>query len=302
MDNLGSHKTLNAFNICKANGVHVVSLPPHTSNKLQPLDVTFFGGLKTAYNSECDKFMRTNKFEKITPYDVAHLFNKAYIRVATLEKGISGFKRTGIYPFNPDAYTREELEVAQPLIPAVNMELNVDDCNIDEAQIDCQPDNQTSTIVECSFAAVSPYLKAKENSTTKPKTDGRRKQKSIIFTDTPLKFDLEAAEEKKKAKKAPKIKIACRKKKVTKKIVFSSSDESDHPPDKTFCDDDELDDINPSTNSEICFVCGEFGKDGETWFRCVFCGSWAHKDCTGAEKPDEYACDFCVDAKRSIEN
>lgn len=83
LDNLGSHKTLKAFTVCKDYGVHVVSLPPYTSNKLQPLDVTFFGGLKAAYNAECDKFMRTNQHQKITPYDVAYLFNKAYIRVAT---------------------------------------------------------------------------------------------------------------------------------------------------------------------------------------------------------------------------
>lgn len=67
--------------------------------------------------------MRTNHYTKITPYDVAKLFNLAYGRVTNIKKGISGFKRTGIYPFNPDAYTCHEMHVAVPPTPVVDVEM-----------------------------------------------------------------------------------------------------------------------------------------------------------------------------------
>jgi hypothetical protein len=42
--------------------------------------------------------------------DFAALFNKACSSVATIAKGLSGFKATGIYPLNPNLFTDEDLE------------------------------------------------------------------------------------------------------------------------------------------------------------------------------------------------
>ncbi|XP_049944141.1 collagenase-like [Schistocerca serialis cubense] len=37
---------------------------------------------------------------------------------------------------------------------------------------------------------------------------------------------------------------------------------------QNICDDDEMDDIDPLAIPEnVCLVCGEFGKDGELWYR-----------------------------------
>jgi DDE superfamily endonuclease len=47
LDNHGSHRTLDAINFARANGIVMLSIPPHTSHKIQPLDRTFFGPLKT---------------------------------------------------------------------------------------------------------------------------------------------------------------------------------------------------------------------------------------------------------------
>lgn len=64
----------------------MVSLPPHTSHRLQPSDVVFYSPLKSAYKRECDLFMKSKNLVKITPYDVAEFFNKAYSLVATIAK------------------------------------------------------------------------------------------------------------------------------------------------------------------------------------------------------------------------
>ncbi|XP_015121212.1 uncharacterized protein LOC107043997 [Diachasma alloeum] len=46
LDNHDSHGSLAAFDYCRGNGIFLLSLPPHTSHRTQPLDVSFFGPLK----------------------------------------------------------------------------------------------------------------------------------------------------------------------------------------------------------------------------------------------------------------
>lgn len=108
LDNHVTHSTLKSYNFCRENGIVAVSLPPHTSLKLQPLDVTFFSSLKTAYNNECDLYMKSHHYDKIAVTNIAELFAKAYNRVTTIEKGIKGFSVTGIYPLNRNIFDDED--------------------------------------------------------------------------------------------------------------------------------------------------------------------------------------------------
>lgn len=116
MDNHNSHCTLEAWELAKSNYTIMLTIPPHSSHRLQPLDVSFFGPLKRAYNKECDMYIKSKNMGKITPYEIAGLFNKAYSKVASLEKGISGFKATGILPMNPAVFDDEDF------IDTVNIE------------------------------------------------------------------------------------------------------------------------------------------------------------------------------------
>ena len=50
MDNHQSHLSYEALFLVKENFIHIITLPPHTSNKTQPLDRTVFGPMKTHYN------------------------------------------------------------------------------------------------------------------------------------------------------------------------------------------------------------------------------------------------------------
>ncbi|XP_046684553.1 uncharacterized protein LOC124370309 [Homalodisca vitripennis] len=108
LDNHGSHISVDSYTFCRKNHIHILSIPPHTSHKIQPLDVSFYAPLKSAFKKKCDKFMRANVYQKITPYDIAHIFNQAYMNVATIEKAISGFESTGIHPVNRDKFKEED--------------------------------------------------------------------------------------------------------------------------------------------------------------------------------------------------
>lgn len=46
------------------------------------------------------------------------------------------------------------------------------------------------------------------------------------------------------------------------------------------CDDDELDDVDPSEVNEECLVCREFRRNKEIWYRYIMCSNWAHAECS----------------------
>ena len=52
MDNHESHISVDMLQYAKNNGVHVITLPPDTSYKTEPLDRSVFGPLKRCYNAE----------------------------------------------------------------------------------------------------------------------------------------------------------------------------------------------------------------------------------------------------------
>ncbi|GBN38661.1 hypothetical protein AVEN_17116-1 [Araneus ventricosus] len=72
--------------------------------------------------------------KKISSYEVAYIFNQVCLDVTTTEKGVSGFKSTGIYlPYtvNPGRFKDEEI------VPKQNLEHLV----IDDEQVSCLAQN-----------------------------------------------------------------------------------------------------------------------------------------------------------------
>ncbi|KAF2900094.1 hypothetical protein ILUMI_06092 [Ignelater luminosus] len=104
VDNHVSYGILNAYNFCKDSRVTLLAISPHTSHRLQPLDVVFYALLKSAYNAECDKYMECFPGKRITVIEVAEISSKVFVRIATLEKTIRSFKATGIFAINPDIF------------------------------------------------------------------------------------------------------------------------------------------------------------------------------------------------------
>lgn len=108
MDNHESHITINSLEFSKANGIILVTLPPHTSNKLQPLDKSIFFSLKSNYNEACNDWMLCNPGQTITIYHVGGLFNRAYLKAFSTENIVSAFKNIGIWPLNRDILTPDD--------------------------------------------------------------------------------------------------------------------------------------------------------------------------------------------------
>ncbi|KAJ8886685.1 hypothetical protein PR048_012897 [Dryococelus australis] len=112
MDNHSLHITLEAINFCRDLHVVVVGFPAHTAHRLQPLAVSFFGPLKTAY-SKAYKNVMVSQPGTITIKDVSSLFCSAYNKVASARVAVKGFRTTGIDPFNDNIFTDEDLEASK---------------------------------------------------------------------------------------------------------------------------------------------------------------------------------------------
>ncbi|XP_047141250.1 uncharacterized protein LOC101238262 [Hydra vulgaris] len=113
VDGHHSHKTLEAIDFCRDHGIAMITLPPHCTHKMQPLDQTFFKPLKCSYNSAADNWMRTHPGKRITLYDMAEIFVTAYATVAAVDKAVKGFEVSGIFPFNKAIFTDEYFIAAQ---------------------------------------------------------------------------------------------------------------------------------------------------------------------------------------------
>lgn len=252
LDNHGSHISLPSYEFCRKNYIHIVSIPPHTSHRLQPLDISFFGPLKNAFNRECDNFLKSHVYHRITPYDIAGIFNQAYMTVATIEKGVSGFSKSGIYPFQPNKFTEDDFipaeEVPQPII--IDEREGEDETQPDPCNSAARPSNnvfvddpQPSTssaadTLQPSHTFINHKVSSPEQTssvdfkamltdlspipvmaTAGLEKKNNRKQHSVIMTGTPMKTVLVEAKKKKELKEKKKTSKAL--KVSTKKSVIS---------------------------------------------------------------------------------
>uniref|UniRef100_A0A6M2DMK8 Putative mariner-21 hm n=1 Tax=Xenopsylla cheopis TaxID=163159 RepID=A0A6M2DMK8_XENCH len=199
LDGHCSHRTLAIINFCRENHIHLMSSPPHTTHKLQPLDRTFMKPFKNAYSQQCDLWMRTNAGCRLTDYDIAGLVTEAFIKVARLEIAVSGFKCTGIYPFDRHLFsdldylaadmTNIPLEQTETSSNALNNEQAVVILNsMIEDQMTTSPKPSTSSAPDLVqiIHKLSPLPDAAEKRTAARK---RKSERSEILTSLTQKSD-----------------------------------------------------------------------------------------------------------------
>lgn len=52
-------------------------------------------------------------------YFVHCIFKDAISRVSNIEKAVAGFRKTGIYPFDPDVFSDDDFEACNRVFPIV---------------------------------------------------------------------------------------------------------------------------------------------------------------------------------------
>ena len=154
LDGHSSHtKNLELIEKARTNNVIMLSLPSHCTHKLQPLDVAVFKAVNVFYNQEVQTWLREHPGRPVTEFQIASLFRSAYEKAATLKNALSGFRKTGINPFNRHIFSEEDYvaaavtDVPAPC-PQANPQPPMDTGTAPESQANPQPPIDTGTAPE----------------------------------------------------------------------------------------------------------------------------------------------------------
>jgi hypothetical protein len=91
LDNHGSHTTLEFRSFSEENGIVLLWMPPHSSHLLQPLDISCFGPLKTAFSRRNQDLIRNHIFH-VTKEDFIACFYQAFLASFTQSNIQAGFR------------------------------------------------------------------------------------------------------------------------------------------------------------------------------------------------------------------
>ncbi|XP_043203652.1 uncharacterized protein LOC122371411 [Amphibalanus amphitrite] len=228
LDGHTSHtKSIEAIELCREAGVVMLTIPPHTSHRLQPLDRTLMLPLSTYFGEQQRTWLRNNPGKVITLYEMGELIGAAYTRAATMTSAVKGFAVTGIYPTSRHVFGDDDFMAAQtterpaPQVPDHAEQNTTAGCNQDQAsdtgeaveasqvrpvgieaaleQEAVEPVEQTEEPVTEPVeepkslysppAAIIPLPQVDQNSNIRKK--GRKKGKTCVLTDSPYKNELE---------------------------------------------------------------------------------------------------------------
>jgi hypothetical protein len=106
------------INYADMNRIVLAVLPPHSTHRLQPLDVGLFSPLATYYSQQIDKLLAESQgLVRLTKRDFWLLFHEAWKQAFTTKNVHSAWETTGIHPFDPSkvlsTFTLPQ-EVSQP--------------------------------------------------------------------------------------------------------------------------------------------------------------------------------------------
>jgi hypothetical protein len=101
IDGHSSHVTARFIAYCITSKIDLFLLPPHSSHKTQPLNLSIFGPLKTAFNLEVDQIFRHSTM-RLPRIEWTSAYIKARARCFRPSSIESGFRKAGIYPFYPE--------------------------------------------------------------------------------------------------------------------------------------------------------------------------------------------------------
>lgn len=99
-DNHSSHINMELFKYCQEREVHIITFPPNTTHILQMADVGMFGPAKASWKKEMHSWRVENHDKLMDEVKFIPLLKKVMDTSLTKDKILSGFKATGIYPFD----------------------------------------------------------------------------------------------------------------------------------------------------------------------------------------------------------
>jgi hypothetical protein len=108
LDGHGSHVNMRFLNWCQTHRIIVATYPPHTTHRLQPLDVGLFSPLATKYSQQLNGFLeRSQGICGIRKRHFYPLFEPAFKDAFTAANITSSFAKSGLHPFDPSVVIKK---------------------------------------------------------------------------------------------------------------------------------------------------------------------------------------------------
>ena len=262
-----SHVSFRSVEFAKESGLILLTVPPHTSHRLQPLDRTVFGPFKAHYNRAVDNWMRTNPGKTMTIYNIPALVNKAYLTSFVPSNIQSGFKSTGIFPFDRDIFREECFAPAEttdrPLL-SENVLQETEINQVDVPTTSALPTSNTTEPDPTPYVSPSQVLPLPIAGPRKNTSRGRKRAKTRILTDTPEKDKLaeqvamsKQSQRKMKKKTSTEYNKQKSKRSTKRRLELIESSESDE------CDfdislHDKSEEDRPISDLEVHVTVGDF--------------------------------------------
>ena len=131
LDGHSTHVSLEASDICVANGIELYCLLEHSSHIMQPLDLRLFSVLKQNWKEAVRAFQVENVGEFVTKRTFAKVFRSAWEKSAQIEIAVKGFVEAGLFPFCPERVTKSvKLEPSRLFqTPAPKLDKSSESCD-----------------------------------------------------------------------------------------------------------------------------------------------------------------------------
>ncbi|TFY73539.1 hypothetical protein EWM64_g10473, partial [Hericium alpestre] len=104
VDGHGSHVTAEMRRLAMDNNIHLFCLPPHTTHRLQPLDVGVFGPLQTEWQNRCNEVLAETGSE-VARGDLVREYCQVREKKFTAETILKAWHSSGLNPIDPDIFT-----------------------------------------------------------------------------------------------------------------------------------------------------------------------------------------------------
>lgn len=120
VDGHSSHVNMEFLNACRDLKIVLLIFPPHSTHRLQPLDLSVFLPLATQYTNQLNKlhfggvgsvFMTKRMFWP--------MFKVAFEDSFTVDNIMSGWRKAGLYPFDPSVVIRLVRPTKRELLPEI---------------------------------------------------------------------------------------------------------------------------------------------------------------------------------------
>lgn len=121
VDGHASHVNMEFITECDRLRIILAILPPHTTHRLQPLDVSLFAPLSTFYTQKLNTIMSNSLgLVSMTKRHFWTAFEPSWNAAFSVANILSGFEKTGIWPLNP-SMTLSQIIKAAPTTTADNL-------------------------------------------------------------------------------------------------------------------------------------------------------------------------------------